>query len=65
MFSNNLHEAYLIVPRKVNTDGRLVSHYLNHHHEHDHYNENTGDSSIHSLHYQIDLHNETFHIELE
>ena len=65
IFSNSLDEAHLIIPRKVNSDGELMSHILNHHHEHDHYVNGTGDSEDHTVHYQIDLHNETLHLEME
>lgn len=65
IFSDRLDDAHLIVPRKVNSDGELVSHILNHHHEHDHYRDESGDAADHAVHYQIDLHDETLHLEME
>jgi Reprolysin family propeptide len=65
MFSNSLDDAYLVIPRKVNINGELISHQLNHHHEHYHYDVESDDPSTHAIHYQIDLQNETLHIELE
>ncbi|CRL05730.1 CLUMA_CG018759, isoform A [Clunio marinus] len=65
IFSNSLREANLIIPRKVNNEGDFISHDLVHHHAHDYYNEETGDSEDHKVHYHIDLHNETLHLELE
>jgi hypothetical protein len=65
IFSNSLSEAHLTVPRKVNEFGEHVSHNLNHHHSHNHYDDSTGDVEDHTVHYHIDLHNETLHLELE
>jgi hypothetical protein len=65
MFSNSLHDAQLIVPRKVNSDGELVSHDLIHHHSHDHYDESTGEVDDHKVYYHLDINNETLHLELE
>lgn len=64
-YSKSLHEAHLIIPRRVNSEGALITHHLSHHHQHDHYREGPGDPSDHSIHYHIDLHNETLHLELE
>lgn len=65
IFSSSLHEADLIIPRKVNSDGEHVSHNLIHHHEHDYYEGETGEPEDHMVHYRIDLHNETLHLEME
>lgn len=65
MFSNSLHEAHLTIPRKTNNKGELMSLILNHHHEHDHYTDGKGEPEDHTVHYQIDFHNETLHLELE
>lgn len=35
-FTHHLEDAQLIVPRKVNDRGELVSHRLTHHHHHHH-----------------------------
>jgi hypothetical protein len=65
IYTHNLAEAHLVVPRKVNTFGEHLSHNLNHRHNHNHYNDATGDAEDHKVHYHIDLHNETLHLELE
>ncbi|KAG5674191.1 hypothetical protein PVAND_004173 [Polypedilum vanderplanki] len=64
IFSNSLSEAHLTVPRKVDEFGEHISHILNHHHSHNYYNKSTGIAEDHSVHYHIDIHNETFHLEL-
>jgi Reprolysin family propeptide len=65
IFSNSLHEAQLTVPRKVSASGEQLSHDLIHHHEHDHYDEDTGEADDHKVHYHVDINNETLHLELE
>lgn len=64
-YSNKLSEAHLTVPRKVNSFGDHLSHDLRHHHEHNYYNDSTGESDDHAVHYHIDIHNQTLHLELE
>lgn len=55
----------MVIPRKVSSNGELLSHDLEHHHTHDYYDDESGDVEDHIVHYQIDLHNETLHLELE
>ncbi|XP_070503091.1 A disintegrin and metalloproteinase with thrombospondin motifs 12 [Chironomus tepperi] len=64
-YSNKLSDAHLTVPRKVNSFGDHLSHDLRHHHEHNHYNDSTGEPDDHAVHYHVDIHNETLHLELE
>lgn len=65
IYTNTITSGHLTVPRKVNDSGDFISHNLSHHHEHNHYDSTTGDAENHAVHYQIDLHNETLHLELE
>lgn len=56
-YSHGLHAANLIVPRKVDHNGRHLSHNVTHHHN---------ESSSEKLHYRIDINNDTsMHIELQ
>jgi hypothetical protein len=41
----------------VNYDGEKITNYLTHHHE--------GENDGNLVHYQLELHNETLHLELE
>ena len=65
IFTRNLRSAILIVPRKVNHLGEHLSHNLTHHHTHNYYDENSSNVSDHLVHYQIDILNETMHLEME
>lgn len=65
IFTNSIIDGHLTIPRKVSSNGELLSHNLSHHHEHNHYDATTGDAESHAVHYHIDLHNETLHLELE
>lgn len=55
IFSDEISTAHLIVPRKVDGNGVHLSHNLNHSH---------GPDDVGQLHYHIELHNETLHLEL-
>lgn len=70
MFTDDLQEAHLIIPRRVNHVGEILSHNLTHHHEHKQYekfkkNSNSFNDDEHKVHYHIDFQNETLHLELE
>lgn len=71
IYSDELHIANLIIPRKVNHFGEHLSHDLNHHHNHSY--ELFNDEIVHEkraenakqVHYRIECDNETLHLELE
>ncbi len=56
-YSHGLHNGNLVVPRKVDRNGRHISHNVTHHHN---------EASSDTLHYRIDINNHTsMHIELQ
>lgn len=55
----------LIVPRKVNHLGEHLSHNLTQHHTHNYYDDKLTDSNDHLVHYQIDINNDTMHLEMK
>lgn len=63
-FSHNVDSGHLFVPRRVHSNGTHLSYNVTHFHEFNHPNEIDSDQ-LDKLHYHIDLHNETLHIELE
>ncbi|XP_055540062.1 A disintegrin and metalloproteinase with thrombospondin motifs 7 [Wyeomyia smithii] len=90
LYTNRLEEAQLIVPRRVNRQGDLISHRLTHYHHHHHQQQQQQPSQredifdgekvltsrnrrsrreLHEidekLHYQIDIVDQTLHVELE
>lgn len=58
LYTHHLEGSNLIIPRKVNHIGELISHNLTHHHDEDNLEDD-------KLHYHIELDDETLHLELE
>lgn len=56
--------GHLFVPRRVHSNGTHLSYNVTHFHEFNHPNE-IDSEQLDKLHYHIDLHDETLHIELE
>lgn len=80
LYSHRIGDGQLVVPRKVNHLGEHISHDLTHHWSDDEEEEEigllglankrrrrraVGDPAADALHYQLELNNETLHIELE
>lgn len=66
IFTRNLRGAMLIVPRKVNHLGEHLSHNLTQHHSHNYYyDDDLTNSTDHLVHYQIQINNDTMHLEME
>ncbi|XP_055689829.1 A disintegrin and metalloproteinase with thrombospondin motifs 7 [Lutzomyia longipalpis] len=57
IYSNGIADGKLVIPRKVDQHGNHLSHLLDHYHDHQ-ANEST-------LHYHLEIDNETLHLELE
>lgn len=64
-FSHDIDSGHLFVPRRVHSNGTHLSYNVTHFHEFNHPNEISGSDQLDKLHYHIDLHDETLHLELE
>lgn len=63
-YSHDVDMGHLFVPRRVHSNGTHLSYNVTHFHEFNHPNE-IDSEQLDKLHYHIDLHDETLHIELK
>lgn len=65
-FSHKLESGHLIVPRRVHANGTHLTYNVTHYHQHSDENEIDGAFGDRGdkVHYHIDLHDETLHVEL-
>lgn len=63
-FSHDIDTGHLFVPRRVHANGTHLSYNVTHFHDFSNLNEIDNDQ-IDKLHYHIDLHDQTLHIELK
>ncbi|XP_055304525.1 A disintegrin and metalloproteinase with thrombospondin motifs 7 [Sitodiplosis mosellana] len=64
-FSHDVDSGHLFVPRRVHSNGTHLSYNVTHFHGYDNPNEIDSEQLDNKLHYHIDLHDQTLHVELE
>lgn len=64
-YSHDVDSGHLFVPRRVHSNGTHLSYNVTHFHEYDNVNEIDSEQLDNMLHYHIDLHDQTLHVELE
>lgn len=64
-FSHDIDSGHLFVPRRVHSNGTHLSYNVTHFHEFNSPNEISDSDQLDKIHYHVDLHDETLHLELE